>query len=292
MPRLAAVTTLLSPRRQVLRRLRNARAFVLDMDGTLVLGDKSNHGLQPLPGALEFTHHLSANNVPYVLFTNGTARTPDQYAELLRQAGFSLQEGDVLTPAASAADLFSRRGYTRILVLGGEGLMAPLRNAGLDIVASQGEPVADAVLVGWFREFTFDALEAACHAAWKGAQVYSCSQSLYFATAHGRALGTSRAISAMIRDLTGAKIHVIGKPSLEALRCAARRIGVRTEELAVVGDDPSLELPMAHSGKSLAIAVQTGIATSANFADLPARQRPHLIVHGVDELLALYKGYS
>ncbi|HKV25857.1 MAG TPA: HAD family hydrolase [Candidatus Acidoferrum sp.] len=290
MPRRGEDKALSAPHRKVLQRLRNSRAFVLDMDGTLVLGDKSNHGLRALPGALEFMRHLSANYAPFVLFTNGTARTPAQYAGLLREAGFSLRDNEVLTPAVSAADLFSRRGHKRILVLGGEGLISPLRSAGLEIVAPQGEPVADAVLVGWFREFTFDDLEAACHAAWNGAKVYSCSQSLYFATADGKALGTSRAISAMISNLTGAIVNVIGKPSLEALRCAARRLGVRTEELTVVGDDPSLEVPMAHAGGALAVAVQTGIGTAADFADLPVRRRPHLIVHGVDELLALYKG--
>jgi hypothetical protein len=139
------------------------------------------------------------------------------------------------------------------------------------------------VLVGWFREFTMSALEAACHVAWNGAKVYSCSQSLYFAIAPGKALGTSRAISAMIKDLTGARIHVIGKPSLEALRCAARQLGVRTKELTVVGVDPSLEVPMAHRGGAFALAVNTGVGTADSFAHLPKKQHPHLTVHDVGE---------
>jgi len=197
-----------------------------------------------------------------------------------------------MTPASSAVDVFRRRGYRRILMLGGEGLEKPLRDAGMEIVTPEGKPNVDAVLVGWFREFTMTALEAACHAAWNGAKVYSCSQSLYFATAHGKALGTSRAISAMIKDLTGARIHVIGKPSLEALHCAARQLAVRTNELAVVGDDPSLEIPMAHRGGALAVAVHTGVGTTDSFAHLPKKQRPHLNVHDVGELLSLYKGQS
>jgi hypothetical protein len=36
-----------------LDRLANARGFVFDMDGTLVLGDRRNHELRPLPGAVE-----------------------------------------------------------------------------------------------------------------------------------------------------------------------------------------------------------------------------------------------
>jgi 4-nitrophenyl phosphatase len=276
--------------RAVLDRLRSSRAFVFDMDGTLVLGDKSNHGLNPLPGALEMTAWLAARSVPFVLFTNGTARTPQQYVEMLRNVGFPLSDNGVMTPASSAADLFRRRGYRRILTLGGEGLEKPLHDAGMEIVAPVERPEADAVLIGWFREFTMSALEAACYAVWNGARVYSCSQSLFFATAQGKALGTSRAISAMIRDLTGCRIHVIGKPALEALRCAGRRLGARTADLAVVGDDPSLEVPMALRGGSLAVAVNTGVGAADSFAHLPKVQRPHLTVHDVRELLALYKG--
>jgi 4-nitrophenyl phosphatase len=275
-----------------LKRLRGSRAFIFDMDGTLVLGDKSNHGLNPLSGALEITNFLAERHVPFVLFTNGTARTPQQYVGMLRDVGFSLADNGVMTPASSAADLFRSRGYKRVLTLGGEGLERPLRDAGMEIVAPEGTPDADAVLVGWFREFTMSALEAACHAAWNGAKVYSCSQSLYFATAHGKALGTSRAISAMIKDLTGARIHIVGKPSLEALRCAARRLGVRTRELTVVGDDPSLEVPMALRGGALAVAVNTGIGTADSFAHLPRKERPHITVQDVGELLSLYKGHS
>lgn len=273
-----------------IERLRKSPAFVFDMDGTLVLGDKANHGLNPLPGALEMTRLLSARGVPFVLFTNGTARTPQQYVEMLRDAGFPLPDNGVMTPASSAADHFRRKGYKRILTLGGEGLEEPLRDAGMQTVAPEGKPEVDAVLVGWFREFTMSSLEAACHAAWNGAKVYSCSQSLYFATAHGKALGTSRAISAMIKDLTGARIHVIGKPALEALRCAARQLGVGTKELTVVGDDPSLEVPMALRGGALAVAVNTGIGGARSFEHLPAGRRPHLTVHDVGELLSLYKG--
>jgi HAD superfamily hydrolase (TIGR01450 family) len=277
---------------KALERLRGSHAFVFDMDGTLVLGDKTNHGLNPLPGALEITNLLTSQSVPFVLFTNGTARTPQQYVGMLRDVGFSLADNSVMTPASSATDLFRRRGYKRVLTLGGEGLEKPLRDAGMEIVLPVGNPTVEAVLVGWFREFTMSALEAACHAAWNGAKVYSCSQSLYFATAQGKALGTSRAISAMIKDLTGARIHIVGKPSLEALRCAARRLGVRTKELTVVGDDPSLEVPMALRGGALAVAVNTGIGAADSFEHLPHKQRPHITVHDVGALLSLYKGHS
>ena len=88
----SAVTAALAHSLSALERLRSSRAFVFDMDGTLVLGDKTNHGLNPLPGALEITRLLSERGVPFVLFTNGTARTPQQYVGMLRDVGFPLPD--------------------------------------------------------------------------------------------------------------------------------------------------------------------------------------------------------
>jgi 4-nitrophenyl phosphatase len=270
-------------------RLRKARGFVFDMDGTMVLGDRGNDGLKPLPGAIEITEWLTEQSIPFLMFTNGTKWTPEHYAHTLRGLGFPLSDGAVMTPATAAADLFVRRGYHTVIVLGTEGLVRPLEEAGISVVPPVGRQRVDAVMAGWYREFTMDSLEAACHAVWGGARLYSSSQSVFFATAEGRTVGTSRAITAMIRSLTGCRIGVVGKPSLDALRSAGRRLGVGLRDLAVVGDDPDLEVPMAHRGHALAIAVRTGLGGADAFAHLPSHRRPHLVVDDVNELLTLYR---
>ncbi len=271
----------------VLERLHSVRGFVFDMDGTLVLGDRRNHGLSPLPGAIELLRLLSGRGTPFVLFTNGTARTPQQYAASLRAVGFDLPDASMMTPASSAVDLFLRRGYRRVLALGGEGVTRPLREAGIELVPPEGRPQADAVLAGWHPEFTMSELESACHAVWGGARMFSASQTRFFATASGKALAPSRVMSAMIRDMTDCRVITVGKPSLDALRCAGRYLGVPLKQLAVVGDDPEMEVPMAHSGGSLAVAVSSGLGTRDAYAHLPEKRRPHLCLQGVDELLKL-----
>ena len=278
-------------------RLRRARGFIFDMDGTLVLGDRVNHGLRPLPGAVEMLDWVRARALPYVVFTNGTNRTPSHFAGVLREAGLDVPDERMMTPASSAVVMFTRRKFTRVMVLGGEGLAGPLRDAGIEVVppdetpdVAPGTPEAprvDAVFVGWFPEFTMPALEAACHAVWAGAELFSASETPFFASAHGRALGTSRAISAMIRSLTGCRLTITGKPSLDALRAAAARLGVRPADIAVVGDDPLLEVPMAHRGRALAIAVDTGLGDATAYDHLPPEKQPHLRLRGVGELLEI-----
>jgi NagD protein len=284
---------------EALRRLRDARGFVFDMDGTLALGDRVNHGLTPLPGAVEMLRLVRERGLPYLVFTNGTNRSPAGFAAALRDAGLDVTDDRMMTPATSAVVMFTRRGYKRVMVLGGEGLTGPLREAGIEVVppveaASDTRPAdqpagIDAVFVGWFREFTMSHLEAACQAVWSGAGLYSASETPFFAAAGGRALGTSRAISAMIRSITGCRLTVTGKPSLDALRAAAARLGVPARDLVVVGDDPLLEVPMAHRGRALAVAVQTGLSGPGAYDHLPPEKQPHLHLRGVDELLSLYR---
>ena len=271
-----------------LARLRDVHGFVFDMDGTLVLGDRSNQRVRPLPGAVEIIQWVADRGLPFGIFTNGTTRTPAHYAGIMREIGFAVPDEAMLTPASSAVRVFTQRGYRRVMVLGGPGLAEPIKEAGIEVVAPVADaPDADAVLAGWFPEFTMDALEAACYAVWGGAKLLSCSETPFFAVAGGRALGTSRAISAMITSLTGCRVQVVGKPSRAALRCAAEHLGVRPGELGVVGDDPQLEVPMAHRGGALAIAVATGLGDTACYDALPPARRPHLRVRGVDELLKI-----
>jgi ribonucleotide monophosphatase NagD (HAD superfamily) len=73
----------------------------------------------------------------------------------------------------------------------------------------------------------------------------------------------------MITSITGRRAKVLGKPSIEALRCAGRRLGLEPGVLAVVGDDPALEVPMAHRAGSLAIAVSTGVGHESAYTHLP-----------------------
>lgn len=271
-----------------LERLRTSRGFVFDLDGTLVLGDRRNLGLKPLPGAIELIGHLGNRGVPFVCMTNGTVRTPEQYVVKLAGLGFAVRNGSVMTPASVAADYLARHRLQRVMVLGCEGVSQPLVDAGLSVIRPDASEPVEAIFIGWHRDFTMDELESACHAVWQGARVFTSSLAPFFATADGKALGTSRAISAMITSITGRRAKVLGKPSLEALRSAGRRLGLRTTELAVVGDDPELEIPMAHKGGALAIGVHSGVGKHKDFAELPPERQPHLSVRSVDELLSLY----
>jgi len=271
-------------------RIRAARAYLFDLDGSLVLGDKLNNSVHALPGAVAILQLLDARNIPYRVLTNGTVRTPAGISHELKQAGLNIPAENIMTPSTVAADYFVRRGMKNILVLGIEGVWQPLAAAGLEVILPKedaaGAEHADAIFIGWYREIHMNEIELACKAVWNGARLYAASMVPFFATRNGRALGSSRAIAAMITSITGRRATPLGKPSLHALRDAAAHMQCKTSELVVVGDDPDLEVRMALNGKALAVGVHTGIADANDFAMLAPERQPHLSFPGVDDFAA------
>jgi len=110
----------------------------------------------------------------------------------------------------------------------------------------------------------------------------------FFASAQGPAIGTSCAIAAALVPLTNKHAKVLGKPSQFALQCAARRLGLEPEEIAVVGDDADLEVPMALQGGAISIYVHTGTGGANAFELRPKAIHPHISVTAMADLLALY----
>jgi HAD superfamily hydrolase (TIGR01450 family) len=272
----------------MIQRLSAIRGWLFDADGTLILGDRRLSSFQPLPGAAALLERLRSKAIPYVLFTNGSTKSPAEYATALQQIGLPVEESQMLTPVSVAIDFFRRRGFRRLLVLGVEGVWRPLADAGFEVVVSPGhDENVDAVLAGWHPEFGMKDLEVASDAIWAGAPLFTLSRAPFFASAGGRALGVSGAIVAALRSITGCGATLLGKPSQHALRCASRRLDVPAAHMAVVGDDPVLDLGMALRGRAMAIGVMTGLNKAEAYAGLPPALQPHLVLAGVQELLPL-----
>lgn len=276
----------LSP--ELTARLRDAAGYIFDMDGTIALGDAASGGHKALPHAIAVLEALKARGTPYVVFTNGTAKPPAAYAASLRAAGFPVTDAQMLTPSSSAASWLVGQDVGKVRVLGNAGCAAPLIDAGLEVVGpSEAADGVAAVYTGWFREFDFAALEAACESLWHGARLLTASHVPFFATATGRAIGSSYAINTMLTAMTGKRARVLGKPSRVALDTARTVMGLprsAAKNLVVVGDDPALEMRMANAAGALSIGMMTGLMSSD--ADLPPRDRPAALLASLEPMLA------
>lgn len=265
------------------------RGFLFDLDGTLLLSDRSLGAYELLPGAIEVLSVLRERAIPFAVLTNGSAYPPAEQAARLRGLGLPVADDRMFTPSSVAAELMSRKRVRRALVLGSRGVGYALAEAGIEVAFSnEGRvPPADAVFVGWHPDCTMQDIEAACEAIWAGAKLYVASDVPFFATRQGRTMGYSYAIVGAIRRMTKAAPILTGKPSLHALRFVARKLGIPVRALGVVGDDPAVEIVMAHRAGATAFGVTTGVMTREDWERESGKRRPHRVLTQIRDLLAL-----
>ncbi|HEY0745061.1 MAG TPA: HAD hydrolase-like protein [Steroidobacteraceae bacterium] len=260
---------------------------MFDLDGTLVLSDRSLGAYEVLPGAIEVLSSLRRRGIPFVVLTNGSAYRPADQAGRLRSVGLPLEDEQMLTPSSVAADLMRRAGITRALILGSRGVGEVLAESGIEITfpGSPHSQGAQAVYVGWHPECNMKDIEAACNAIWSGAKLYVASDVPFFATKHGRTMGYSYAIVGAVRRLTKARVLLTGKPSMHALRFVAKQLKLPIRDIAVVGDDPVVEIIMARRGGATALGVGTGMTKFEEWARQPESHRPHHVLKDIRDLL-------
>ena len=265
------------------------KGFMFDLDGTLLLSDRSLGGYEVLPGAIEVLERLRERGIPFVVLTNGSAYPPAEQAAKLRGVGLPVGDDQMLTPSSVTAHHMTGAGIGRALILGKPGVGHALAEAGIETFApGEGDPAsADAVYVGWHPDCHMRDIEAACMAVWAGAKLYVASNVPFFATRHGRTMGYSSAIVGAIRHMTHAPMILTGKPSLHALRFVAARLGVKPREVVVVGDDPGVETIMANRMGATTYGVCTGVMTAEAWAKEKGLRRPRRALKRIDELLAL-----
>src|SRR5690242_9688385 len=164
---------------------------MFDVDGTLILSDRSLGGYRLLPGAVETLTALKARGIPYVLLTNGSAYPAAEQAPKLRALGLPVEDHQMLTPSSVAADMMPRKGVKSALILGSPGVGHALAEAGIDIVftGQPGAEKADAVYIGWHPDCGMKDIEAACNVIWNGGKLYVASDVAFFATSAGKTIG-------------------------------------------------------------------------------------------------------
>lgn len=263
-------------------RLDHVRGFVFDVDGSLVHRDATFHA-RPLPGAVDVLEAIRASDRPLALFTNGTHLRPDGFAEGLRDGGLPVSADEVLTPVCSALGYLARRhGGQRMMVFGSETTRERIAEAGVPLTERED---AEVVFVTHINEVDFEALERAARAITRGARLLTASYGPGYWGAEGMIFSRGAMVTAALAKVTGARPMIVGKPSRAAVRVACERLGVPSQELAVIGDDISMDIALGRLGGSRTILVRSGTSGTVDLEHVPERQRPDAVVDGVGEIL-------
>lgn len=244
------------------QQLANVKGFLLDMDGTLYLGDRL------LEGSLDFLNKVKKTGRSALFLTNNSSKSGDVYLAKLKHLGIETPFLEVLT-SGQAAGRYALRTFPgkRAFLLGNEMLAVELTAMGVTIDAQN----PDYVLIAYDTTLDYAKMTAVCDLVRSGLPYIATHPDFNCPTESGFAPDIG-AIIAFIHASTGRQPDVIiGKPHAGIVEEALRLTGLKPHELAMVGDRLYTDIATGVNFGMLSILVLTGEASLADVETSPVK---------------------
>ena len=239
--------------------LLSCRLFLLDMDGTLYLGD------EVFPGAVDFIRTLERTGRRYIYLTNNSSRAGLDYVNRLRSLGFPCEEENVFT-AGMATGMYLRKNHPgeRVFLLGTPAFERELKSYGVEL--SREEDVS-VVCTGFDTTLTYEKLDRAVHFLRRGAAFVAANPDWVCPMPAGEVLPDCGSICALLTAASGVKPFFIGKPNRSMVDIISEMSGVPNSQICCVGDRLYTDIAVAVNAGAQSVLVMSGETTLEMLAE-------------------------
>lgn len=259
--------------------MRRYRGYILDLDGTIYLGERA------IPGAPETVRCLREAGSRVTFITNKPLQPRERYAAKLTRLGIPADPADVLTSGhALGRWLAAEAPGARVFVVGEPPLLAELAAFGLQITNDTPHSRADFVVAAFDRTFDYAKLKAAFQAIRRGAR-FVATNADRTCPVEGGEIPDAAAVIGAIEGCTGHKVELVaGKPSPLIIEAGLARMGgLPPETCLVVGDRLETDMIMARQAGTASALVLSGVTHRAALAASPVQ--PDYVLESVADLV-------
>ena len=239
---------------------------LLDLDGVVYIGEHA------VPHAAEALQAARVAGMRLAFLTNNAARPPEVVAAHLVDLGVDASAAEVVTSAQAAARLLADQlpPGSRVLVVGGDGLNAALRERDLVPVRRLDDDPA-AVVQGFHPDVGWRLLAEGSYAVASGLPWVASNLDRTVPTARGRAPGNGTLVDA-VRAATGREPVVAGKPEPPMHHEAVLRTGADRPLMA--GDRLDTDIEGANRVGVDSLLVLTGVTAPVDLVLAAPELRP------------------
>ncbi len=257
---------------------------LLDLDGVVYLGGAA------IPGAAAALGEAVSAGLRLAFVTNNAYRTPAAIAAQLTGLGVPARPADVVTSAQAAARLLAERlaPGSAVLVIGGQGLRAAVRERGLRPVSVAAAGPA-AVVQGYSPDICYADLAEGALAVEAGALFVASNADATLPTPRGRQPGNG-SLTQVIVNATGIRPLVAGKPEPPLHAESVERTGARRP--LVVGDRLDTDIEGARRVGADSLLVLTGVSGPADVLLAPPGRRPSYLAADLAGLVEPHPGVT
>ena len=230
-------------------KLKNCKLFLLDMDGTLNLGDEA------LPGAVDFVKKLTKSGREFIYLTNNSSRAGSDYIERMRKMGFPCGEENVFT-SGMATGMYLREKYPDrpVHLVGTRAFAGELQSYGVTL----GYDDNSIVVAGFDTELEYEKLSRAVHLLRRGAAFVAANPDFVCPMPNDEALPDCGSICALLTASTGREPLYIGKPNRSMVDVIAKERQIENGAIACVGDRMYTDIAVAEASGAVSVLVLTG----------------------------------
>jgi 4-nitrophenyl phosphatase len=271
---------MMQPSAAQLKRLRQCRAVLFDMDGVIYVGN------QPLPGVQALFDYLDLSGRHWLCITNNASNTSAMFAEKLANMGIRTNPSHILGSAEATASWLAAQAPrgSKVIMLGMEGLRSALLHEGFELVT---DPLAaEYAVAGINFHLHYEQLADIALAIRNGARFIGTNIDPTYPSERGQIPGTG-SILALLSAATGVQPEVVGKPYPGMYQLAMRRLAAQPAETLMVGDRYETDIVGAVKLGLITAGVLTGISSRADFEQ--GEHRPDFVLEGLPALLELFK---
>ena len=237
--------------------LQDVKCFLLDMDGTFYLGNNL------IEGSLDFIDKVRATGRDFLFLTNNSSHNADFYVKRLHGMGLDVPREKILTSGEATADKLNHL-YPgkRAFVLGNEYLIEEFTQMG--VIVDQETP--DIVVIGYDTTLDYKKMTRVCDLVRAGLPYiathpdFNCPTETGFAPDIGAIMAFIEASAFRRPEL------IVGKPNTGIVEAALRRTGLKTGEMAMVGDRLYTDIETGLRSGMLSILVMSGETTQEMLA--------------------------
>ena len=255
--------------------LKNIKAIISDMDGVLWRGN------EPLPGLIPLFDFLHTQNLPFILATNNSRKTQDDYVHKLAGLGVTgIELHNIITSGTATASYLQTKfpAGTRLYVIGGDGLKQILVHAGFVLV----EEDAEVVVCGIDFDLTYNRLRTATLLIRSGVPFIGTNPDSSFPSPAGLVPGAG-SILALLESASEVSPTIIGKPARAMFESALGTLGTVPSETLMIGDRIGTDIQGAQAIGIQTALVFTGVETEASLQK--SEIKPNFVFAGLPELI-------
>lgn len=226
--------------------LKKIKAIFLDLDGTLYFRK------EVIPGAPDAVGMLRQMGYRLRFLTNTDSKAARTLCKDLLDYGFTIGEEEVHTPAETALHYLNERKGIKAFSLVSDELMESFRPYN----GSPGE--TEYVVIGDFRDkVSYGLINEAFRHIDSGARILALQKARYFYSPEGKNVDTGAFVS-LFEYASEKKATLLGKPDPHFFMTAIRHLGLKPEEVCIVGDDLTTDIKGARQIGAMSVLVQTG----------------------------------